>query len=237
MDGVGIGITAPDESAVLEIHSPTGTEGVLIPRIPDRNNVSNPADGLMLIDSTDHNFYQYNGLINSWQAVFPRGGIIMWSGTNPPSGWALCNGGNGTPDLRGRFIISYDNRSSTTPRVAGNNDINYGAIGNVGGSTSVSLSPAEMPAHSHTGITDPSGDHTHSASFSAQYIGARGKTVGRNSGGGEDGADDEERTLSATVETDGSGDHTHTFTTSSTGSGNAHENRPPYYVLAFIMKL
>lgn len=35
----------------------------------------------------------------------PVGGIIMWSGTVPPQNWALCDGQNGTPDLRGRFII------------------------------------------------------------------------------------------------------------------------------------
>ena len=38
--------------------------------------------------------------------VMPRGGIIVWSGTlgNIPGGWALCDGANGTPDLRDRFV-------------------------------------------------------------------------------------------------------------------------------------
>jgi microcystin-dependent protein len=37
---------------------------------------------------------------------------------------------------------------------------------------------------------------------------------------------------------DSAGAHTHTFsaTSGSTGSGTAHENRPPYYALAYIMK-
>jgi hypothetical protein len=40
-------------------------------------------------------------------AAFPVGGIIMWSGSvaSIPSGWALCNGSNGTPDLRNRFVV------------------------------------------------------------------------------------------------------------------------------------
>ena len=40
-------------------------------------------------------------------AVIPTGGIIMWSGTiaNIPTGWALCNGTNGTPNLQDRFIV------------------------------------------------------------------------------------------------------------------------------------
>ncbi len=39
--------------------------------------------------------------------VMPVGGIIMWSGAESqiPEGWALCNGQNGTPDLRARFIV------------------------------------------------------------------------------------------------------------------------------------
>lgn len=42
--------------------------------------------------------------------VVPAGGIIMWSGTiaTIPSGWVLCNGSNGTPDLRNRFIVAAD---------------------------------------------------------------------------------------------------------------------------------
>lgn len=39
--------------------------------------------------------------------TIPVGVIVMWSGTvaTIPSGWALCNGSNGTPDLRDRFIV------------------------------------------------------------------------------------------------------------------------------------
>ena len=39
--------------------------------------------------------------------ITPKGGIILWSGTvaNIPAGWALCNGGNGTPDLRDKFVV------------------------------------------------------------------------------------------------------------------------------------
>ena len=38
----------------------------------------------------------------------PTGIIILWSGAivNIPTGWVLCNGANGTPDLRNRFVIA-----------------------------------------------------------------------------------------------------------------------------------
>ena len=43
--------------------------------------------------------------------MVPKGGIIMWSDpVNIPSGWAICNGANGTPDLRDRFIVSVGDR-------------------------------------------------------------------------------------------------------------------------------
>ena len=68
--------------------------------------------------------------------LVPAGVIVMWSGavaSIPPS-WALCNGSNGTPDLRDRFIVgaggSYE-------------------VGDIGGSASVQLTSAEIPAHNH----------------------------------------------------------------------------------------
>jgi len=37
--------------------------------------------------------------------LLPKGAIIMWSGTDIPAGWALCDGKDDRPDLRGRFIL------------------------------------------------------------------------------------------------------------------------------------
>lgn len=75
----------------------------------------------------------------------PSGGIIMWSGSiaSIPTGWLLCNGTSGTPDLRDRFILG-----------AGNS---Y-PVGGVGGSKD-----AIVVAHSHTAtssVSDPG--HSHS---------------------------------------------------------------------------
>ena len=39
--------------------------------------------------------------------VIPKGTIVLWSGTiaTIPNGWVLCDGTNGTPDLRNRFVV------------------------------------------------------------------------------------------------------------------------------------
>jgi hypothetical protein len=47
---------------------------------------------------------RFGGTVSPGGTV-PPGGIILWSGGVIPAGWALCDGSNGTPDLRDRFVI------------------------------------------------------------------------------------------------------------------------------------
>jgi hypothetical protein len=77
----------------------------------------------------------------------PSGGIIMWSGSTAsiPSGWYLCNGANGTPDLQDKFILGAGNSYN---------------VGETGGSAD-----AIVVAHTHT-ITDSGHSHTVFASLS-----------------------------------------------------------------------
>ena len=73
----------------------------------------------------------------------PSGVITMWSGSiaSIPSGWLLCNGSSGTPDLRDRFVVG-----------AGN----IYAVGATGGSAN-----ATLVSHTHTAsVTDPGHEHT-----------------------------------------------------------------------------
>ena len=66
----------------------------------------------------------------------PAGAIMLWSGTadNIPDGWALCDGQDGRPDLRDKFVLGAGTGHS---------------VGESGGSEKVALTASQMPSHSH----------------------------------------------------------------------------------------
>ena len=99
----------------------------------------------------------------------PRGSIIMWNGSSVPSGWALCNGGHGTPNLSGRFIVAYGN--------------GYG-IGNTGGTNHITITTAQMPTHKHGASSNNKlGDHNHGGTSSSNETDSHSHTGTITSGG------------------------------------------------------
>jgi microcystin-dependent protein len=91
------------------------------------------------------------GLLNAGTInLLPAGVIVAWRGDAPPTGWALCDGANGTPDLRGRFILGSGQGTNLTNR----------AINTVGGEEKHQLLVNELPRHKHqytyrgVGVTD-----------------------------------------------------------------------------------
>jgi microcystin-dependent protein len=173
---------------------------------------------------------------DSLNSPLPSGGIIIWSGDIAaiPSGWLLCDGGSGTPDLRDRFVVG-----------AG---LGY-AVGDTGGSVSVTLETANLPSHAHTlssgvvstqttGIIIVSGG-SHSHTVTTNTAGTQ-PNEGGDAGGGYQGLITSS-TSTHTGHVHGVTDagHTHTLSGSSglVGSASAVENRPPYYALAYIMKI
>ena len=151
----------------------------------------------------------------------------MWSGliSAIPTGWSLCDGTDGTPDLRNRFIVGAGDEYDR-------ND--------VGGEKSVQLTENELPSHNHT--IDPSGSHTHSITDPGHSHSHTRTNFKENVDNGN------ESDLAGTPTTDSTASSTtgisidsnnseHTHIINNTGGDNAHENRPPYFALAYIMKL
>lgn len=187
------------------------------------------------------------------QADIPIGGIILWSGStsNIPIKWQLCDGTNGTPDLRGQFVIGAGGSYS---------------VGNTGGESEHTLTVDEMPSHNHTFTgkshnhtlslsdltTSSAGAHSHNVSFRRNF-GGRIYLDTEGEGGGVGGvgwSDSGGANYYITASADNAGAHTHTIsgsgslgsattsgTISSVGSGNSHNNMPPYYALCYIMKI
>lgn len=135
-----------------------GTVGIGITN-PDAS-VALDISGTLKADS-----FTVNGVSNSF---FPIGSIAMWKTTTPPTGWALCDGANGTPDLRNRFIIGAG--STYNP-------------GAKGGTYNTTLSTANIPSHTHTVATSQNGSHLHPASVSPESATGHGHTPSIQSGG------------------------------------------------------
>lgn len=147
----------------------------------------------------------------------PRGVIMMWSGSvdTIPRDWALCNGQNGTPNLTERFI-----------RGQGNNSTNNYGISTTGGSASCSLTTDHLPRHTH-GVNDPG--HSHVWSASRQLQGTDDRNYSAELSRGDAGTGDQ---------FDKGTDHRYTgIGIQEAGNNAAFSIIPPYYTLAFIMKL
>lgn len=151
----------------------------------------------------------------------PVGVILLWSGAvnTIPSGWVLCDGQNGTPNLSNKFVIG-------TWQIA-ENAYNVGATG---GSASVTLTENQIPSHTHTISSD--GAHTHGFVGDRRLTSVADYTI----------YDQTPVPYDTQSDTDAGGhyysttsDGSHTHTIGSTGGNSPHSNMPPYYALAYIM--
>ena len=148
----------------------------LPPVISDEIIVNPPIKSIIMYHGGQEDFTNWGYLIND---------------TN----WHMCNGHNGTPDLKAKFVVGYDDELS-----------DYEEIGNTGGEETHTLTQAETPYHEHS-----YNDIYH---FVARFSGMPGGLVSF-----------------AQLPTSTGG------TTTGIGGSQSHENRPPYYVVAYIMRL
>lgn len=191
--------------------------------------------------------------LTSTNDVIPAGTMMHWGGTNDaiPTGWLPCAGqtlvnasypalfaalgitfgGGGElgavfklPDLRGRTIVGPDNMGGSA---AGR--LTTATVGLAGGTQTHALTLAQIPSHSHSGVTgDMNQNQSHShvgtvaGGWNAYQIDPRGAAP--------NGV-----TLSGSVRTEGA-DPVHEHVISNEGGGTAHENMMPYVVVLAIIK-
>lgn len=158
-------------------------------------------------------------------SAIPTGVICMWSGTLAavPSGWALCDGNNGTPNLLDRFVVGVPT-----------NGTNPGATG---GSTSKTTT-----GHTHTNPnTGSSGSHNHNINVvdasAMAHSGARKLYEGVASGFYGYYDIDDHPVHGHSANSGYGGNHYHTQGNTGSSTDTITDIRPKYYALAFIMKL
>jgi hypothetical protein len=164
---------------------------------------------------TYDNLYGIIGATPPSATPIPAGGIFLWSGSigSIPAGYVLCNGLNGTPDLRDRFVVG---AGSTY------------AVNATGGSAN-----AVVVSHTHSAsVTDPGHQHAYRLDVngaSIAFVGNQGNLGGATLPEGTG--------TQASISTS-----TQTSTTSisvsnaSAGVSGTNANLPPYYALCYIMK-
>ena len=171
---------------------------------------------------------------NLTNSFVPVGGIIMWSGTvaaaEALTNWAICDGDNGTPDLRDRFVLGVG--SSSNPSTANKGDD--------AGSNSIQLTEGQMPQHNHDfndpghghGITDPGHFHT-----TLDGVGRANYAEPRNVGVGSDGnvnntGNTDTKTTGITINGNTTG-----ITIQPKGNGDSIDIRSKYLALCYIMRI
>ena len=164
--------------------------------------------------------------------TIPVGGIIMWSGTiaSIPSNWSLCNGSNGTPDLRNTFVIGAHSDSS-------------GAKTTVTGSATASggSKDATLVSHEHTtdSIIETGSTSAKDLSGSVTHISEGFNVNGTVSGvftKTNQGNSSPTGSASTSPVSGISMDVNHRHSTDTQGSAATDKNLPPYVALAYIIR-
>jgi hypothetical protein len=146
--------------------------------------------------------------------TLPTGVILIWSGSTGsiPSGYVICDGSNGTPDLRNSFVLGAGNTYT---------------VGQTGGTADAIVVSHTHTATSTSTVTDPG--HLHNLAPYSAITGGGPERPAVNAGNSG--------VASYNTNTVTTGITVATATTNTTaGTSGTGANLPPYYALAYIMK-
>jgi len=166
-------------------------------------------------------------------ALVPVGGIIMWSGSiaeaEALTNWRICDGANGTPNLRDKFVMGVGSSVNTSTATQGE----------TGGANSYTLALNQMPqhkhdvsdsGHSHT-ITDPGHAHTWTRQDAVINAGYRPWPANNN-----DCTNTTVNTSNESTGITGTNGQSANISESLKGGNTAIDNRPDYFALCYIMR-
>jgi len=174
---------------------------------------------------------------SSGEIGVPIGTIVMWSGSsaNLPAGWVICDGqttyndpysgkSRNVPDLRGRFVVGvgacYEEDGKTQV-----GDANY-TVDARGGEQTHKLNANEMPSHAHNVSNEQTWNRI-GLDLDQDQVEVATPSYWIT----------DKYNNSNYVNKKGAGTFSFSVNSSSAGSDNAHENRPPYYALYYIIKV
>ena len=123
----------------IRYHRVLNSDSSISPQRAPTYTIGSSAQSIAALDSSG----------NLSQLSFPTGMIMIWYppdtsltslnlltiASSVPSGWAICDGTKGTPDLRGRFVLMAQDSAYS--------------IMSTGGEKTHTLTEAEMPSHTH----------------------------------------------------------------------------------------
>lgn len=177
----------------------------------------------------------------------PTGVICMWGGllANIPTGWVLCDGTNGTPDLRSQFIKG--SAAGVNPGVTGGaatHTHTNGTLATDNANTTVSVNDHASHTHTYTQVPNhvhveqaqggttasTSGTHLMTSTSTGGSLRSSGQSTANPTGGVATGTTNgPSATLAHTVNVSA---HNHTLS----GAIASGSSEPAYYSLAFIQK-
>jgi hypothetical protein len=199
--------------------SATGNWSINATTANTANSATSASTGATVAVTTDTTALATTAFVHD---ILPYGAIIMWSGTAAtiPTGWALCDGGNGTPNLVGKFIRG---ANAATARTTGGSDnavvVDHGHTG--------SFSNVSVPPHQHdSGWGESPPDYPAPFGFSGRV-----NAIGSGSSDGDNHA-----FLTSSTIYNASGTMSGTITIGNAGEVATGKNVPAYYALCYIMK-
>lgn len=181
-----------------------------------------------------------NFVYNSSREIIPRGLISMFSGNGAPAGWALCDGNNGTPNLTDRFVMggSFENVDGvSTSKFSGDKNNKSFSI-----SSEMATINISGTTQGHALTAEENGPHSHLQGETLNKSGMCHNGYSTDTSdrdwvnGGSSGS--EPPNYRPRTYSDGQGkEHSHAISLTSGNHQHTINLSPPYYILAFIMKL